>query len=106
HRERHIRRNPAPLSRRARLPPFAQWAVIAAMGEATASLASAWQHIRAGCTDLIPTGQGATLVSFKQKMIDAMVSSSDGVAVAASAGKFPEGGPTRYQAAFETAARS
>jgi hypothetical protein len=39
-------------------------------------------------------------------MIDAMVSSSDGVAVAASAGKFPEGGPTRYQAAFETAARS
>jgi hypothetical protein len=42
----------------------------------------------------------------EQKMIDAMVSSSDGVAVAASAGKFPEGGPTRYQAAFETAARS
>jgi hypothetical protein len=39
-------------------------------------------------------------------MIDAMVSSSDGVAVAASARKFPEGGPTRYQAAFETAARS
>jgi hypothetical protein len=39
-------------------------------------------------------------------MIDAMVSSSDGVAVAASAGKFPEGGPTRYQAAFEMAARS
>jgi hypothetical protein len=38
-------------------------------------------------------------------MIDVMVSSSDGVAVAASAGKFPEGGPTRYQAAFETAAR-
>jgi hypothetical protein len=28
------------------------------------------------------------LASFKQKMIDAMVSSSDGVAVAASAGKF------------------
>jgi hypothetical protein len=39
-------------------------------------------------------------------MIDAMVSSSDGVAVAANAGKSPEGGPTRYQAAFETAARS
>jgi hypothetical protein len=35
-------------------------------------------------------------------MIDATVSSSDGVAVAASAGKFPAG----YQAAFETAARS
>jgi hypothetical protein len=31
-------------------------------------------------------------------MIDAMVSSSDGVAVAASASKFPEGGPTRHQA--------
>ena len=48
--------------------------------------------------ELIPTGQGATLVSqcaSVTKMIDAVVSSSDAVAVAAGAGKLSPGGPTR-----------